>query len=74
MNFEHVFLLLVLAFDCGPGGNLHSNIAIVAEAPGEREVQQRVPLIGGSGKYLWDILAQGQGDTQRCLHHQRGQA
>ena len=45
-----------LAFDCGPGGNLRSSIAIVAEAPGEREVQQRVPLIGGSGKYLWDIL------------------
>jgi DNA polymerase len=45
-----------LPFDCGAGGNLHSNTAIVAEAPGEREMQQHVPLIGGSGKYLWDIL------------------
>ena len=45
-----------LAFDCGCGGRLTSTIAIVAEAPGEREMQQRVPLIGGSGKYLWDIL------------------
>jgi uracil-DNA glycosylase family 4 len=45
-----------LDFDCGAGGNLHSTVAIVAEAPGEREVQQKVPLIGGSGKYLWDIL------------------
>ena len=45
-----------LAFDCGCGGKLDSTIAIVAEAPGERETQQRVPLIGGSGKYLWDIL------------------
>jgi uracil-DNA glycosylase family 4 len=44
------------AFDCGAGGKLDATIAIVAEAPGEREVQQRVPLIGGSGKYLWDIL------------------
>ena len=43
-------------FDCGCGGNLAATIAIVAEAPGEREVQQKVPLIGGSGKYLWDIL------------------
>ena len=43
-------------FDCGCGGKLSSEIAIVAEAPGDREVQQRMPLIGGSGKYLWDIL------------------
>jgi uracil-DNA glycosylase family 4 len=43
-------------FDCGAGGRLDSEIAIVAEAPGERELQQRMPLIGGSGKYLWDIL------------------
>ena len=45
-----------LAFDCGAGGKLDATIAIVAEAPGEREVQQRTPLIGGSGKYLWDRL------------------
>jgi uracil-DNA glycosylase family 4 len=44
------------AFDCGAGGKIDATIAIVAEAPGEREVQQRVPLIGGSGKYLWDVL------------------
>ena len=45
-----------LPFDCGCGGRLGATVAIVAEAPGEREVQQHVPLIGGSGKYLWDIL------------------
>ena len=45
-----------LEFDCGCGGKLTSTIAFVAEAPGEREVQQKVPLIGGSGKYLWDTL------------------
>ena len=43
-------------FDCGAGGKLDATIAVVAEAPGEREMQQKVPLIGGSGKYLWDIL------------------
>jgi len=45
-----------LSFDCGAGGDIRSSIAIVAEAPGERELQQHIPLIGGSGKYLWDIL------------------
>ena len=45
-----------MQMDCGCGGTLRATIAIVAEAPGEREVQQRVPLIGGSGKYLWDRL------------------
>src|SRR3954462_12588737 len=45
-----------LAFDCGCGGKLDATIAIVAEAPGEREVQQKVPLIGGSGSYLWNVL------------------
>lgn len=43
-----------LPFDCGAGGRIDSSIAIVAEAPGERELQQRTPLIGGSGKFLWD--------------------
>jgi uracil-DNA glycosylase family 4 len=45
-----------LPFDCGAGGSLSSPIAVIAEAPGDRELQQRTPLIGGSGKYLWDIL------------------
>src|SRR5262245_15437435 len=45
-----------LDFDCGSGGSVFSRIAVVAEAPGERELQQHVPLIGGSGKFLWDIL------------------
>ncbi len=58
MNYELRACVLgaALPFDCGAGGNLQSSVAIVAEAPGEREVQQRVPLIGGSGKYLWDVL------------------
>lgn len=45
-----------LQFDCGAGGNIGAEIAIVAEAPGEREVQQKQPLIGASGRLLWDIL------------------
>ena len=49
-------LSAALPYDCGPGGRVDAAVAIVAEAPGEREMQQKVPLIGGSGKYLWDIL------------------
>lgn len=45
-----------LVFDCGCSGRVDSSIAIVAEAPGERECQTREPLIGSSGKYLWDRL------------------
>src|SRR5215469_12560861 len=45
-----------LSFDCGCGGRIDSSIAVIAEAPGERELQQGFPLIGGSGKFLWDIL------------------
>ena len=45
-----------LDYDCGPGGRLDAAIAVVAEAPGERECHLKQPLIGGSGKYLWDRL------------------
>jgi DNA polymerase len=45
-----------LVFDCGCAGRLDATIAIVAEAPGDREVALKQPLIGGSGKYLWDRL------------------
>ncbi|CAM6001454.1 unnamed protein product [Sphagnum balticum] len=38
------------------GGMFNSPIAIVAEAPGEREVALRQPLIGGSGRVLFDAL------------------
>lgn len=37
-------------------GNMLSEIAIVGEAPGDREVQLKTPFIGGSGKHLFDTL------------------
>ena len=49
-----------LECDCSCGGNINSNIAIVAEAPGERECALKEPLIGGSGKYLWDRLREAK--------------
>lgn len=45
-----------LEFDCGCDGIFNAELAIVAEAPGEREVALKQPLVGGSGKLLWDTL------------------
>lgn len=45
-----------LNFDCGADGTLTSEVAIVSEYPGEREKSLKLPLVGGSGKFLWDVL------------------
>ena len=45
-----------LDVDCPMDGNFNSEIAIVAEAPGETEKRMRVPLVGGSGQLLWRSL------------------
>lgn len=47
---------LGLDFDCGCDGIINSEVAIIAEAPGERERLLKMPLVGTSGKYLWDNL------------------
>ena len=41
---------------CLGAGNLDSELVIIGEAPGEREALMKMPLVGGSGKLLWDIL------------------
>jgi uracil-DNA glycosylase family 4 len=41
---------------CLCDGAFHSEIAVVAEAPGEREVETGRPLVGGSGSKLWEVL------------------
>jgi uracil-DNA glycosylase family 4 len=46
-----------LEIDCLGTGNLKSEIVIIGEAPGEREAIMKMPLVGGSGKLLWDCLA-----------------
>jgi uracil-DNA glycosylase family 4 len=45
-----------LKVDCAMDGTFSSQIAIVGEAPGPREVQLKVPLVGGSGGLLWSTL------------------
>lgn len=47
---------LDLRYDCGADGIFNAEIAIIAEAPGERETAMKMPLAGTSGKYLWDTL------------------
>lgn len=45
-----------LEHQCLSDGAFHSQIAIIAEAPGEREAETGRPLIGGSGSKLWEVL------------------
>ena len=47
---------LGLEYDCGCDGAFQAEVAIIAEAPGERERILKMPLVGGSGKLLWDTL------------------
>ena len=55
-----------LTIDCLADGDTTSDIAVVAEAPGPRETQLKLPLIGGSGKFLWDVLATFGIRRQHC--------
>jgi uracil-DNA glycosylase family 4 len=45
-----------LLVQCLADGNINADIVIIAEAPGTREVEMHLPLVGGSGKLLWDCL------------------
>ena len=47
---------LRLGIDCGADGLFNAEIAIIGEAPGERERIMKLPLVGASGKKLWDFL------------------
>ena len=45
-----------LTVDVPMDGAFNAEIAIIAEAPGEREKAARIPLVGGSGQHLWNVL------------------
>lgn len=55
-----------LKIDCPADGLFNSQIAIVAEAPGEREAAGKSPLIGGSGSLLWTVLRKHQIQRTDC--------
>ena len=45
-----------LKVDCLGSGDINSELAIVVEAPGENEANMKMPLVGGAGRLLWDLL------------------
>lgn len=45
-----------LVSECLSDGAFNARVAIVAEAPGDREVALHQPLVGGSGQVLWNAL------------------
>jgi DNA polymerase len=55
-----------LSVDCLADGDCNAALAIVGEAPGPREVELRAPLVGGSGKFLWEVLAKFGIRRQHC--------
>jgi len=55
-----------LNYNVGPDGSFGAEIAIIAEAPGVREIELGRPLVGGSGNYLWDNLRQLGIDRRQC--------
>jgi len=58
LNKEVAFLCASrdIEFQCGASGPINAEVVVIAEAPGEREVNTKAPLVGNSGKLLWDIL------------------
>ena len=52
----HRLSALGLVNDCSSDGLFGAEIAIIAEAPGEREKQLKQPLIGSSGKLFWELV------------------
>lgn len=54
--------------ECGADGTFFSDKIIIAEAPGEREVIQRLPLVGGSGSLLWKKLRQYCGLSRKDFY------
>lgn len=57
-----------LNIECPPDGLTSSQIAVVAEAPGDREVHQRIPLVGGSGSVFWRHLLKQTGLTRKDVY------
>lgn len=47
---------LGLEYDCLADGTSEAELAIVAEAPGERESEMKLPLVGKSGQIVWRTL------------------
>lgn len=47
---------LGLRVQCPADGDINAKYAIIGEGPGQQEVNQELPFVGGSGKLLWNSL------------------
>lgn len=45
-----------LTLECPGSGSPTAQYVVISEAPGDTEVQTKIPLIGNSGRYLWEEL------------------
>ncbi len=45
-----------LKLECLGSGSPTAQYIIIAEAPGDTELQMKMPLVGASGRYLWEQL------------------
>lgn len=57
---------LGLSWECLGDGDTNSEIVVIAEAPGPRECEMHIPLVGGSGKFLWQALSKFNIRRQHC--------
>lgn len=55
-----------LNVDCPMDGDVNSNIAIIAEYPGDAEVSMSSPLVGPTGRMLWDSLRKTGITRNKC--------
>ena len=54
--FEEQAQIAELRVECPMWGSYLSEIVVVAEAPGNMEVTQQSPLVGASGRLLWNSV------------------
>lgn len=47
-------------------GNVNAELVVIAEAPGGREVELKTPLVGQSGKFLWQALGRHGITRSQC--------
>lgn len=57
---------LELNVECISDGTMAAEVAIVSEVPGQREFEMKIPLVGGSGRFLWDVLRPLGIDRRKC--------
>jgi len=55
-----------MEWDCLADGDINSQVVIISEAPGNREREMKLPLVGGSGKFLWEVLSKHGMRRQHC--------